>query len=229
MKRKLTAIVLVAALTLSMSFTALADNVSTSTGGHSKPHKGSSSSSSSDSSSSSSAASTSVSPDKETTVAKAVPGGKVAAKTVKVAMADADGKVSATTLDKVISSTQSVIVSSAMSEQQAAVTVQAIMTTPPTEFFVQTVEALAAMKGTSMVVNNCGTIKTKAVATDINGKHIASAGVVKNVTSGSLIMLMSVDEDGTVEYVEGVVDPVTGAVLGAFDGIPVVITVLVLA
>lgn len=229
MKRKFTAIALVAALTLSMSFTALAAP-SSSTGGHSKPHKGSSSDSSSDeSSSSSSTASTSVSPDKETTVAKAVPGGKVAAKTVKVAMADADGKVSATTLDKVISSTQSVIVSSAMSEQQAAVTVQAIMTTPPTEFFVQTVEALAAMKGTSMVVNNCGTVKTKAVATDINGKYIASAGVIKNVTSGSLIMLMSVDEDGTVEYVEGVVDPVTGAVLGAFEGIPVVITVLVLA
>ena len=231
MKKKLTAIVLVAALTLSMSFTALAGASSSSSGGHSSSsHKGSSSSSSDGSSSSSSStASTSVSPDKETTVAKAVPGGKVAAKTVKVAMADADGKVSATTLDKVISSTQSVIVSSAMTEQQAAVTVQAIMTTPPTEFFVQTVEALAAMKGTSMVVNNCGTIKTKAVATDINGKHIASAGVIKNVTSGCLIMLMSVDEDGTVEYVEGVVDPVTGAVLGAFDGIPVVITVLVLA
>ena len=229
MKKKLTAIALVAALTLSMSFTALA--ASSSTGGHSSSHKGSSSSSSSDesSSSSSSTASTSVSPNKETTVAKAVPGGKVAAKTVKVAIVGADGKVSAMTLDKVISSTQSVIVSSAMSEQQAAVTVQAIMTTPPTEFFVQTVEALAAMKGTSMVVNNCGTIKTKAVATDINGKHIASAGVIKNVTSGSLIMLMSVDEDGTVEYVEGVVDPVTGAVIGAFDGIPVVITVLVLA
>ncbi|MDE7265888.1 MAG: hypothetical protein K2N89_00265 [Lachnospiraceae bacterium] len=234
MKKKLTAIALVAVLTLSMSFTALAAGAarSSSTGGHSSSNKGSGGgggSSDESSSSSSSTASTSVSPNQETTVAKAVPGGKVAAKTVKVAMADADGKVSATTLDKVISSTQSVIVSSAISEQQAAVTVQAIMTTPPTEFFVQTVEALAAMKGTSMVVNNCGTIKTKAVATDINGKHIASAGVIKNVTSGSLIMLMSVDEDGTVEYVEGVVDPVTGAVLGAFEGIPVVITVLVLA
>lgn len=229
MKKKITAIALVAVLTLSMSFTALAGASSSSSGGHSGGGGSSKKESSSGGSSSSSTASTSVSPDKETTVAKAVPGGKVAAKTVKVAMADADGNVSAVTLDKVISSTQSVIVSSAMSEQQAAVTVQAIMTTPPTEFFVQTVEALAAMKGTSMVVNNCGTVKTKAVATDINGKYIASAGVIKNVTSGSLIMLMSVDEDGTVEYVEGVVDPVTGAVLGAFEGIPVVITVLVLA
>lgn len=229
MKKKITAIALVAVLTLSMSFTALAGASSSSSGGHSGGGGSSKKESSSGGSSSSSTASTSVSPDKETTVAKAVPGGKVAAKTVKVVMADADGNVSAVTLDKVISSTQSVIVSSAMSEQQAAVTVQAIMTTPPTEFFVQTVEALAAMKGTSMVVNNCGTVKTKAVATDINGKCIASAGVIKNVTSGSLIMLMSVDEDGTVEYVEGVVDPVTGAVLGAFEGIPVVITVLVLA
>lgn len=223
MKKKLTAIALVVVLTLCMSFTALA--ASSRPGGHSsgKSKKESSSGGSS------STASTSVSPDQETTVAKAVPGGKVAAKTVKVAMVGADGKVSATTLDSVISSTQSMIVLSAISKQQAAVTVQALMTTAPTDFFVRTVEALATMKSTSMVVNNCGTVKTKAVATDARGNHIASAGVIKNVTSGCLIMLMSVDADGRVEYVEGVVDPVTGAVLGVFKGVPTVITVLVLA
>jgi hypothetical protein len=80
-----------------------------------------------------------------------------------------------------------------------------------------------------MVVNNMGTIKTAAVAKDAFGNTIASAGVVKNVTSGALILLMSVNADGTVEYVEGLVDPVTGAVLGAFQGTPSVITVLVLA
>lgn len=229
MKKKLTAIALVVVLTLSMSFTALA--ASSSTGGHSKPHKGSSSKNSSDesSSSSTSTASTSISPNQETTVAKAVPGGKVAAKTVNVVMVGADGKVSATTLDSVICATQSIIKLSGISKQQAVVTVQAFMTTAPTDFFVRTVEALATMKSTSMVVNNCGTVKTKAVATDTYGNHIASAGVIKNVTSGCLIMLMSVDSDGRVEYVEGVVDPVTGAVLGVFKGVPTVITVLVLA
>ncbi len=40
---------------------------------------------------------------------------------------------------------------------------------------------------------------------------------------------MSVNADGTIEYVEGVVDPVTGAVFGAFKGMPVTLTVLVLA
>lgn len=227
MKKKLMAIGLVVVLTLSMSFTALA--ASSSTGGHSKPNKGSSSKNSSEGSSNASTASTSIPKNQETTVEKAAPGGRVAAKTVKVVMAGVGGKVSATTLDTVISSTQSTIVFSAMSKQQAVITVQAVMTTPPTEFFVRTVEALAAMKGTSMVVNNCGTVKTAAVAADTRGNHIASAGVIKNVTSGSLIMLMSVNTDGRVEYVEGVVDPVTGAVIGAFKGIPTVITVLVLA
>ena len=44
-----------------------------------------------------------------------------------------------------------------------------------------------------------------------------------------MIMLMSINADGTIEYVEGIVDPVTGAVMGAFQGTPAVITVLVLA
>lgn len=228
MKKKLTAIALVAVLTLSLSFTSLAGVISPTTEKHSKPKKESSSDESSNSSTASSS-SKQTDKNKEAALANAIPGGKVAAKTVKVVMSDANGRVSATTLDAVISSTQSVIVYSAMLKQQSVITVRAIMTTPPTEFFIRTVDALAAMKGTSMVVNNCGTIKTAAVATDVYGNHIASAGVVKNVTSGALIMLMSVNADGRVEYVEGVVDPVTGAVLGAFKGIPTVITVLVLA
>jgi hypothetical protein len=80
-----------------------------------------------------------------------------------------------------------------------------------------------------MVVNDMGTVKTAATAKDAYGNTIASAGVIKNVTSGALILLMSVNADGTVEYVEGVVDPITGSVLGAFQGTPSVITVLVLA
>ena len=125
--------------------------------------------------------------------------------------------------------TQSTLTSAVSSPAQAVATVQALMTTAPTPFFAQTVEALAAMKGSSVVVNDCGTVKTAAVVKDTLGNNVASAGVIRNVTSGALIMLMSVNADGTIEYVEGVVDPVTGAVIGAFKGVPAVITVLVLA
>jgi hypothetical protein len=233
MKKKLIAMGLVVVLTLSMSFTALAAGTNNSkkpSGGGS--HSSSSSSDDDDSSSSSSStasSSTTTNKNQETTVANAVPGGRVAPSTVSVAVVNADGTVSATNLGAVISATQATVAASAVSAPQAVATVQALMTTAPTEFFAKTVEALATMKGAAMVVNNCGTVKTAAVAADALGNNIASAGVIPNVTSGALVMLMSVNADGTVEYVEGVVDPVTGAVLGAFKGIPATITVLVFA
>ena len=233
MKKKLRAMGLVVVLTLSMSFTALAAGTNNSkkpSGGGS--HSSSSSSDDDDSSSSSSStasSSTTTNKNQETTVANAVPGGRVAPSTVSVAVVNADGTVSATNLGAVISATQATVAASAVSAPQAVATVQALMTTAPTEFFAKTVEALATMKGAAMVVNNCGTVKTAAVAADALGNNIASAGVIPNVTSGALVMLMSVNADGTVEYVEGVVDPVTGAVLGAFKGIPTTITVLVFA
>ena len=233
MKKKLIAMGLVVVLTLSMSFTALAAGTNNSkkpSGGGS--HSSSSSSDDDDSSSSSSStasSSTTTNKNQETTVANAVPGGRVAPSTVSVAVVNADGTVSATNLGAVISATQATVAASAVSAPQAVATVQALMTTAPTEFFAKTVEALATMKGAAMVVNNCGAVKTAAVAADALGNNIASAGVIPNVTSGALVMLMSVNADGTVEYVEGVVDPVTGAVLGAFKGIPTTITVLVFA
>ena len=233
MKKKLIAMGLVVVLTLSMSFTALAAGTNNSkkpSGGGS--HSSSSSSDDDDSSSSSSStasSSTTTNKNQETTVANAVPGGRVAPSTVSVAVVNADGTVSATNLGAVISATQATVAASAVSAPQAVATVQALMTTAPTEFFAKTVEALATMKGAAMVVNNCGTVKTAAVAADALGNNIASAGVIPNVTSGALVMLMCVNADGTVEYVEGVVDPVTGAVLGAFKGIPTTITVLVFA
>lgn len=234
MKKKLIAVGLVIVLTLSMSFTALAagTNKSKKPGGGGGSHSSSSSSSSdsgsSGSSSSAASSSTTTNKNQETTVAKAAPGGRVAANTVSVAIVNADGTVSTTNLGAVINATQAAVAASAVSAPQAVATVQALMTTAPTEFFSKTVEALATMKGSAMVVN-CGTVKTAAVATDALGNNIASAGVIPNVTSGALIMLMSVNADGTVEYVEGVVDPVTGSVLGAFKGVPTTITVLVFA
>lgn len=47
------------------------------------------------------------------------------------------------------------------------------------------------------------------------------------MTSGALILLVSVNEDGSIDYVEGVVDA-AGNVLGVFNGTPKTISVLVL-
>jgi hypothetical protein len=164
-----------------------------------------------------------------TSVESAKPGQQVAPKAVKVAIVSANGEVSAVTLDTVIASASSTIIAAAANPENAVATIQSLLTSEVTPQFLATVQALAEIKGSSMVVNNMGTIKTAAVAKDAFGNTIASAGVVKNVTSGALILLMSVNADGNVEYVEGVVDPVTGSVLGAFQGTPSVITVLVLA
>ncbi len=231
MKKKFLALSLAAVLALSMSFTAFAASSSTTSNSSS-----SSSDDEDDSSSSSSSSTTTTSTaSTEVTVEEAAAGEEVTASTVTVAVASADGTVAAVTLDTVIEDTVSTVVAAAATAaataapEQLVVTVEALMTTAPTEFFTQTVAAVAQTRGSAMVVNNMGTIKTAATATDAFGNVIASAGTITGVTDGSLVLLMSVNADGTIEYVEGVVDPVTGQILGAFKGVPTVITVLVLA
>lgn len=105
----------------------------------------------------------------------------------------------------------------------ASVTLSNIMTAPVSEAFTATINALG---GSSDIVN-CGTVRTAATAYDTQGNLIASAGKVKNVTKGALVLLMSVNEDGSVDYVEGVVDD-AGNVLGIFNGVPKTISVLVI-
>lgn len=232
MKKKVVALGLAVVLSVSMSLTAFA--ASSSTAGNSSTTAGNSSnsgSSSSESSSSESSSGTSTAkPAPATnTVEKALPGGAVAPSTVKVAIVDANGQVSAVSLDTVVAAASQNIVASATTAQGAVTTVQSLLTRSASPIFMQTVAALAEIKGSSMVVNNMGTLKTAAVAQDPLGNNIAAAGYIKNVTSGALVMLMSVNADGTVEYVEGVVDPVTGLIMGVFQGVPSVITVLVLA
>ena len=171
-------------------------------------------------------------------VVKSTPaGGAVKAENVTLAVAGADGTAKATTLNAVVGDKQTEVkaVVAAVAARpgadsvQVAATVNNMLTGTASPQFTATVVALAETKGGSMVVNNMGSVKTAAVAKDALGNTIASAGVVEHVTSGSLIMLMSVNVDGSIEYVEGVVDPVTGAVMGAFKGTPSIITVLVLA
>lgn len=222
MKKKLIAVGLSLVLTLSMSITAMA--ASSSTSSNSGDQGGGTTTSAP-------AKATPSNPKPVTAVvAETKAGETIQPAAVQVTIKSASGTVEAVTLDTVVEKAQTTVVTAVTaSPTQAVVTIQEMMTTAPTPFFMETVQALAEMKGSSVVVNDCGTVKTAAIAVDALGNNIASAGVVKNVTSGALVMLMSVNEDGTIEYVEGVVDPVTGAVVGAFKGRPSVITVLVLA
>lgn len=233
MKKKVVALGLAVVLSVSMSLTAFAASSSTTNNSSTTTSNSSTTTSNSSSSESSSSSSSSTSTAKPApaanTVEKALPGGTVAPATVKVAVADANGQVSAVSLDTVVASTTQSIVASAATAQGAVTTVQSLLTRAASPIFMQTVAALAEIKGSSMVVNNAGTLKTAAAVQDPYGNTIAAAGYIKNVTAGSLVMLMSVNADGTVEYVEGVVDPVTGLIMGVFQGTPSVITVLVLA
>jgi len=169
-----------------------------------------------------------------TSLAVAVPGQAVAPAVVRVIIPAADGtnRNTSLTLENAVAETKNRIVAAASaaasSLEQMIATVQTMMTAP-TPHFTQTVAAVAQMKGSNIVINNMGTVKTAAVATDSFGNTIASAGKVKNVTGGALILVMGVHADGTVEYVEGFVDPVTGAVVSVFEETPVTITVLVIA
>lgn len=167
-------------------------------------------------------------------------GGTVKPENVVLVIPGGDGTVGTTTLGDVVESKRhevkavvTAVVTAATAQTANAAQVQAsvngMLTGTASPQFTATVVALAEMKGGSMVVNNMGSVKTAAVAKDALGNTIASAGVVRYVTGGSLVMLMSINVDGSIEYVEGVVDPVTGAVMGAFQGTPAIITVLVLA
>ena len=224
MRKKVLALGLALVMCLSMSMTAFAASSSTSSNsGDSTPQ-------------SSQTTQTKVETPKpvQQVVGKTAAGAAIAPKAVTVAIPSADGTVKAITLDKVVESKKAEIANvvsivAAAPAEQATTNINSILTVPASDFFNATLKALAEIKGTDMVVNNCGTVKTAAVAKDALGNTIASAGKIKNVTENALIMLMSVNADGTIEYVEGIVDPITGAVVGAFKGTPSVITVLVLA
>lgn len=160
-------------------------------------------------------------------VEKAVPGAAVDTDTVEVAVVQTNGKVAAVRLTEYVEAAKDSVVSLVAAQdaqdKNAGAAVSAVMTTPATPMFQATINALHGRIG----INNCGAVKTLASAKDAFGNTIASAGRIAGVTDRSLIMLMSVNADGTVEFVEGVVDPVTGQVLGAFQGTPITISVLV--
>lgn len=160
-------------------------------------------------------------------VKTAAPGARLNTDAIKVAVTRPDGKVAAVTLtEQVKTANESVvtlITNQATVGSNAGLMVSNLMTTPATPMFQATINAL----GGKADINNCGTVKTLAASKDAFGNTIASAGKINGVTTGSLVMLMSVNADGTVEFVEGLVDPVTGQIFGAFQGTPATISVMV--
>ena len=207
MKKRIIAVILTAALCTMMSANVLAANNSPSTG-----------SSSSSSSSSSSKASSSASTDTPATR------GTANTDQVAVAIAAADGTVSTVSLTQLTEHVGSVVVSTAAGSANPGEAVSAVLTTPASEIFKATINVL----GGRIRTVNAGGYKVVAAAPGADGRTVASVGTVKGVTKYAFVILTSVNADGTVEIVEGTVDPVTLQVMGAFHGTPVTVTVSVI-
>lgn len=151
---------------------------------------------------------------------------------ISVAIKNADGTVSTVNLTQYTEQTNAAVVAAATSAAAAAVTggqnpgeaVSAVLTTPASEIFKATINAL----GGNIRMVNAGGYKVTAVAPGADGRQVASVGTVKGVTKYAFVILISVNADGTIETVEGTVDPVTLQVMGAFKGTPKTITVSVI-
>ena len=144
---------------------------------------------------------------------------------VAVAIRNADGTVSTVNLTQYTEQTNRSVVAAAVAAVGAnpGEAVSAMMTTPASDLFKATINAL----GGNIRMVNAGGYKVTALAPGADGRKVASVGTVKGVTKYAFVILISVNEDGTVETVEGTVDPVTLKVMGAFKGTPKTITVSV--
>lgn len=144
---------------------------------------------------------------------------------IAVAVKNADGSVSTVNLTQYTEQTNNSIVAVAAAAVGAnpGEAVSAVMTTPASELFKATINAL----GGNIRMVNAGGYKVTALAPGADGRTVASVGTVKGVTKYAFVLLISVNADGTTEIVEGTVDPVTLQVMGAFTGTPRTITVSV--
>lgn len=213
MRKKMSAVALTVILCIIMSTTAFA--VSSNTG------SSSSSSSSSGSSSSHRGSSSSAAVTEATR-------GNTNTDNVKVAVPAADGTVTSVNLTQFTKSVDismaTVAANSAANGANPGEAVSAVMTTPASELFKATINVL----GGKIKLVNAGGYKVAATAADPSGKTVASLGAVKGVTQYAFVVLTAVNADGSVEIVEGVVDPVSLHVMGIFNGTPVTVTVSVI-
>lgn len=211
MRKKVLTVILTIAMCTMMSATAFAASSSS----------GSSSSSSGSGGSGSGGAASSSKPTEGTK-------GTVNTDNVSVAAVEADGSVSKVNLtqyvQKVNGSVESVAINSAASGANPGEAVSAILTSPASEVFKATINVL----GGNIRMVNAGGYKVTAVTADATGKKIASVGTIQGVTKYAFVILTAVNADGTVEIVEGTVDPISLQVMGIFTGTPATITVSVI-
>lgn len=215
MRKKVLAIVLTIAMCTMMSSTVFAASSS------------SSSSSSSSGSSSESSGSTGSSNSKAPAVTEATKG-NVNTDSVVVAVVQPDGSVSQVNLTQFTRQVSDTVVTAALSSAASGANpgeaVSAILTSPASDIFKATINAL----GGNIRLVNTGGYQVVASTVDSTGKTVASVGTVKGVTKYAYVILTAVNADGTVEIVEGTVDPVTLQVMGAFSSVPATITVSVI-
>lgn len=148
---------------------------------------------------------------------------------IAVAVKNADGTVSTVNLTQYTEQTNSTVVAAAAAAvnaggQNPGEAVSKVLTAPASDVFKATINAL----GGNIRMVNAGGYRVTAVAPGADGRKVASVGTVKGVTKYAFVILISVNEDGTIETVEGTVDPVTLQVMGAFKGTPKTITVSVI-
>lgn len=201
MKKRIMAVILAAALCVTASATVLAASSSTS---------GSSSSSKSSSS-----------------AVKEATKGDVDTDSVNVAVAAADGTVSRVNLTKYSAQVNNTVASVAANfagTGNPGMAVSSVLTTPASERFIATINVL----GGNIKMVYTGGFSVKSTAPGLNGKTIASVGTVKGVTKYAFVVLTAVNADGSVEIVEGTVDPASLNVMGEFNGTPVTVTVSVI-
>lgn len=208
MRKKVLAVVLSIAMCTMMSSTVFAASSSSS-----------SSSSSSGSSSSGSSSTGSQTGSSEATI------GTVNTDNVVVATVAPDGSVSKVNLTQYTQQVSNAVISVATSSgSNPGEAVSAVLSAPASEVFKATINVL----GGNIRLVNAGGHKVVATSTDASGKTIASVGAVRGVTQYAFVILTAVNADGTVEIVEGTVDPVSLQVMGAFSGTPTTITVSVI-
>lgn len=213
-KKVLAAVLTVALCTMMMGTTVLA--ASSSSSGSSSSSSGSSSSGDSGAGGSGSQTST-----PEATI------GTVNTDAVEVATVAPDGSVSKVNLTKYtqqVNNTVVAVAAAASGSANAGEAVSAVLSAPASDVFKATINAL----GGNIRLVNAGGHKVATTAADGTGKTIASIGAVRGVTKYAFVILTAVNADGTVEIVEGTVDPVTLQIMGVFTGAPQTITVSVI-
>ncbi len=151
--------------------------------------------------------------------------GTVDTDSVTVAVPLADGKISSMNLTAYTGEVSKVVIAvAAANAANPGEAVSSILSAPASYIFKATINVL----GGKIRTVNAGGYKVVSTAPAVDGRTVASVGAVRGVTKYAFVILTAVNADGSVEIVEGTVDPVTLQVMGAFRGTPKAVTVSVI-